>query len=132
APIETQSLLIEAFATIYKDNKIVDDLKTWLLKNKQTNSWSTTKATADACYALLLQGTDWLSNAPVVHISLGDKNVSSTEQAEAGTGYFKKTFDGQFVTPSMGNISVTVNLPVNTQANKSTNPTYSKTTASAT
>jgi hypothetical protein len=131
APIETQSLLIEAFATIYKDNKIVDDLKTWLLKNKQTNSWSTTKATADACYALLLQGTDWLSNAPVVHISLGDKNVSSTEQAEAGTGYFKKTFDGQFVTPSMGNISVTVNLPVNTQANKSTNPTYSKTTAGA-
>ncbi len=36
-------------------------LKTWLLKNKQTNNWKTTKATAEACYALLLQGTDWLS-----------------------------------------------------------------------
>src|ERR1700730_7378134 len=99
APIETQSLLIEAFATINKDQKTVDALKTWLLKNKQTNNWHTSKATAEACYALLLQGTDWLSNAPVVHIKLGDKIVASTEQAEAGTGYFKKTFDGPFVNP---------------------------------
>ena len=61
APIETQALLIEAFSEIAKDNKTVDDLKTWLLKNKQTNNWKTTKATAEACYALLLQGTDWLN-----------------------------------------------------------------------
>ena len=58
APIETQALLIEAFSEISKDTKTVDDLKTWLLKNKQTNNWKTTKATAEACYALLLQGTD--------------------------------------------------------------------------
>ena len=120
APIETQSLLIEAFATIYKDNKIVDDLKTWLLKNKQTNNWNTTKATADACYALLLQGTDWLANAPVVQIKLGDKTISSTEQAEAGTGYFKKTYDGPFVNPSMGNISVSVNQPQSNTTNVTT------------
>jgi TonB-dependent SusC/RagA subfamily outer membrane receptor len=120
APIETQALLIEAFATIYKDNKIVDDLKTWLLKNKQTNNWSTTKATAEACYALLLQGTDWLANAPVVQIKLGDKTVSSTEQAEAGTGYFKKTYDAPFVNPSMGNISVSVNQPQNNSSRTST------------
>jgi len=91
-----------------------------LLKNKQTNNWSNSKATAEACYALLIQGTDWLSNTPVVHIKLGDQTVSSTEQAEAGTGYFKKTFDGQFVTPSMGNISVSVNFPANKPANNST------------
>ena len=58
APIETQALLIEAFSEISKDTKTVDDLKTWLLKNKQTNNWRTTKATAEACYALLLQGTN--------------------------------------------------------------------------
>ena len=42
-------------------SKAVNDMKTWLLKQKQTQNWRTTKATADACYALLLQGTDWLS-----------------------------------------------------------------------
>jgi TonB-dependent SusC/RagA subfamily outer membrane receptor len=127
APIETQSLLIEAFATIYKDNKITDDLKTWLLKNKQTNNWRTSKATADACYALLIQGTDWLRNTPVVQIKLGDKTVSSTEQAEAGTGYFKKTFDGESVNSSMGNISVSVHQPTN----NSTNPASAGATAGA-
>ena len=54
APIETQSLLIECFNEVDKDAATVDKMKLWLLKNKQTNSWETTKATADACYALLL------------------------------------------------------------------------------
>ena len=72
APIETQSLLIEAFQEISKDTKTVDDLKTWLLKNKQTNNWKTTKATAEACYALLLQGSRLLSNEPTVEIKLGN------------------------------------------------------------
>jgi TonB-dependent SusC/RagA subfamily outer membrane receptor len=109
APVETQSLLIEAFSEISKDNKTVDDLKTWLLKQKQVQDWKTTRATAEACYALLLQGSDWLNNTPTVEIRLGDKSISSaTEQQEAGTGYFKKTIEGPFVNPSMGDISVRV------------------------
>jgi len=108
-PIETHSLLIEAFQEAGMDNKTVDDLKTWLLKNKQTNNWKTTKATAEACYALLLQGTNWLSNDPVVTISLGNTVVKSDENnQEAGTGYFKKTIDGSKINPQMGNINVSV------------------------
>ncbi|MDH7462274.1 alpha-2-macroglobulin family protein [Chitinophagaceae bacterium 26-R-25] len=109
APIETQSLMIEAFTEISNNTKTVNDLKTWLLKNKQTNNWKTTKATADACYALLLQGSDWLSETPAVTIKLGDKTISSTDsKTEAGTGYFKTTIDGPFVKPEMGNITVNV------------------------
>jgi hypothetical protein len=112
APIETQSLLIEAFSDISKDTRTVDDLRTWLLKNKQTTNWRTTKATADACYALLLQGTEWLSQEPEVHVKLGTTTISSTgEKSEAGTGYFKKSIEGAFVKPEMGNISVTVQSP---------------------
>ena len=108
-PIETHSLLIETFQEIGKDTKIVDDLKTWLLKNKQTNNWKTTKATAEACYALLLQGSEWLSYEPMVTIKIGNTTLSPTPGgAEAGTGYFKKTIDGQKVTGEMGNISITV------------------------
>lgn len=109
APIETQSLMIEAFTEISNNTKTVNDLKTWLLKNKQTNNWKTTKATADACYALLLQGSDWLSETPAVTIRLGDKTISSADnKSEAGTGYFKTTIDGAFVKPEMGNITVNV------------------------
>lgn len=112
APIETHALLIEAFQEAGKDTKTVDDLRTWLLKNKQTNNWKTTKATAEACYALLLQGTEWLSNEPTVEIKLGTTIISSTEnKTEAGTGYFKKAIEGKKVNPQMGNISVTVSSP---------------------
>jgi uncharacterized protein YfaS (alpha-2-macroglobulin family) len=121
APIESQAMMIEAFSEVDKDNKVVDDLKTWLLKNKQTNNWKTTKATAEACYALLLQGTDWLSEEKNVTIKLGSTIINSKdEKQEAGTGYFKTKIDGDKVKPEMGNISVTVS-PINQLTDKPIN-----------
>jgi uncharacterized protein YfaS (alpha-2-macroglobulin family) len=109
APVETQSLLIEAFSQVKKDNKTTDALKTWLLKQKQTSHWPSTKSTADACYALLMTGSDWLESEPVIEIRLGDKIVRSYETtSEAGTGYFSKNFEGPFVNPAMGDISLEV------------------------
>ncbi|WP_353185657.1 hypothetical protein, partial [Parapedobacter lycopersici] len=114
APIEAQALLIETFSEITGDTKTVDDLKVWLLKQKQTQHWNTTKATADAIYALLLKGSDWLVAEPAVTIRVGPETVRSSElSTEAGTGYFKKRFDGSAVTPAMGNISVNVEKAAN-------------------
>lgn len=109
APIETQSILVEAFQEIGGNATEVDELKIWLLKNKQTQQWATTKATADACYALMLQGTEWLQQEPTVRIQLGDEKINSAnEKKEAGTGYFKHHFEDHEVKASMGNISVSV------------------------
>lgn len=109
SPIETQSLLIEAFNEIKKDDKITASLKTWLLKQKQTQNWSTTKATADACYAMLSQGTNLLAENNSVTIELGDKIIDSKKEAtEAGTGYFKKIIPGDSVSPVFGNVSVSL------------------------
>ncbi|HMI60292.1 MAG TPA: alpha-2-macroglobulin family protein, partial [Puia sp.] len=83
APVEIQSLLIEAFREISGDLAVDRDLKTWLLKQKQTHSWRTTKATADACYALLLGGQDWMSAERAVEIKLGEKAI---EWGGAATG----------------------------------------------
>jgi deoxyadenosine/deoxycytidine kinase len=115
APIETQSLLIEAFREISGDAATDRELKTWLLRQKQTHSWKTTVATADACYALLMGADNWLGAERAIVIKLGDKTINWTGgggpaagQAEAGTGYYKKIFDAPFVNPSMGNITVTM------------------------
>jgi hypothetical protein len=113
APVETQSLLIEAFSEISRDNRTIDALKTWLLKNKQTNHWETTKATADACYAFLLHGTDWLASEPAVEIKLGNTLLRQDAGAEAGTGYFKKTIEAKNVRPEMGQITVHAARPGN-------------------
>ncbi|MFT3680390.1 MAG: alpha-2-macroglobulin family protein [Ferruginibacter sp.] len=109
APIESQALMVEAFTDIDKNKSVIDDLKTWLLKQKQTQNWKTTKATAEACYALLLNGGNWLSEEKEVVINLGNTTIKTTKDAaEAGTGYFKKEITGKEVKPEMGNITVSV------------------------
>lgn len=109
APIETQALLIEAFDEITNNQTLVNELKIWLLKQKQTTDWKTTKATAEACYVLLRKSSDLLTESNDVEITIG-KNVlnSSTigTPVEAGTGYFSKSWSGKEITPEMGKISI--------------------------
>lgn len=108
APIERQALLIEAFNTITKDQKSVEQMQLWLLKQKQTQNWPTTKSTTEAVYALLLNNTQ-LENTNGVKLTMG--NWSYTEgdksmQAEAGTGYIKKAWKGSEVTEDMATIKI--------------------------
>ncbi|MFA5012717.1 MAG: alpha-2-macroglobulin family protein [Ignavibacteria bacterium] len=107
APIETQALLIEVFDEVGKDEKSVDDMKVWLLKNKQTNDWKTTKATVEAVYALLLRGDDWLAGDMLVDVRVGSIDVTKGVSAEAGTGYFKESWKWGDVKSDMGNVTVT-------------------------
>lgn len=109
APIESQALMIEAFTDINKEIPVINDLKTWLLKQKQTQNWRTTKATAEACYALLLGGSNWLAEEKDVTITLGNTIIKSTDATtEAGTGYFKKRLPAETIKPEMGNIKVLI------------------------
>lgn len=106
APIETQSVLIEAFDEVKQDSKSVEEMQIWLLKQKQTQDWKTTTATADACYALLLKGTDFLSETKIVDITIGKEKIVP-EKTEAGTGYFSKVWNGKEITENMKTIKVT-------------------------
>lgn len=110
APIESQALLIEAFDEVANDKKSVEDMKVWLLKSKQTQNWETTKATTEACYALLLRGTDWLANDDLVEITVGDMKIDPKKmpdvKVEAGTGYFKTSWSGGDIKPEMGKVTV--------------------------
>lgn len=115
-PIETHALLITAFNEIQGNDVVVDQLKLWLLKQKQTQHWPTTTATADAVYALLQTGSDWLQNEPAVAIELGDWKINSgTTSKEAGTGYFSQQLSGNKIKAEMANVNVNVsNMASNT------------------
>ncbi len=104
APIETQAMMIEAFDEVVGDKQAVEDCKVWLLKQKQTQDWKTTKATADAVYALLLRGTDLLASDAVVSVSLGGETIEP-EKTEAGTGFYEERFSGKEIKPNFGKIS---------------------------
>jgi uncharacterized protein YfaS (alpha-2-macroglobulin family) len=111
APIETHALLIEVFSEIENDTETIDNLKIWLLKNKQTNRWKTTKATTEAVYALLLQGSDWLSVTDMVDVVLGGQKIEPSKledvKVEAGTGYYKTSWNASEIKPEMGEVTLT-------------------------
>ena len=107
APIETQAVMIEVFDEIMNDQKSVEECKVWLLKQKQTQDWKTTKATADAVYALVLRGSDLLASDELVKVSLADMAPIQPENVEAGTGYYEKRFVGPEIKPDFGKVTVT-------------------------
>jgi uncharacterized protein YfaS (alpha-2-macroglobulin family) len=105
APIETQAMMIEAFAEVSGDVQAVEDCKVWLLKQKQTQDWKTTKATADAVYGLLLRGTNMLASDALVEVSLAGEWIKP-EKVEAGTGFYEQRFARGEIVPEMGRIVV--------------------------
>ncbi len=125
APIETQSLLVEAFSEVgvgsydvtlssvkaqKETTTIVDNLKIWLLKNKQTNKWETTKATTEAVYALLLQGSSWLEVTEMVDVKVGNETINPSTldnvKIEAGTGYYKTSWTGKEISAEQANVTI--------------------------
>lgn len=111
APIETQALMIEVYDEVANDQQAVEDMKAWLLKQKQTQDWRTTKATVEACYALLRRGSDALASSKLVEIKVGSEVVDPTRRSdtkvEAGTGYFKTAWQAGEIKPEMGNVTIT-------------------------
>lgn len=110
SPIETQALLIEAFNEIENDKKSIEAMKVWLIKNKQSQNWPTTKSTSEAIYALLLQGGDWTSMKENTKIKIGDEKLLTKKlaekQEETAMGYFKLNWKKEEINSKMATISI--------------------------
>ncbi|WP_298950348.1 MG2 domain-containing protein [uncultured Nonlabens sp.] len=108
--VETQALAIEAFSEIQNDTKTVEELQVWLLKKKRTTQWKSTKATAVATYALLLQNGKWTDVEVNNKITWAGKPLPedklSKTNVEAGTGYFKITLDKEEITKKHARVEV--------------------------
>ncbi|MBL8889899.1 MAG: hypothetical protein JNL67_07955 [Planctomycetaceae bacterium] len=106
AKIETQAMMIEVFDEVAADAERVEELKVWLLKQKQTQNWDSTKGTTDAIYALLLRGTSGLASTQLVEVQLGTTKIEP-QQTEAGTGFYQERLVRGEIDPSLGQITVT-------------------------
>ena len=113
-PIETHVLLLEAFAEVANDMVVVDEMKIWLLKNKQTNHWKTTKATASAIYGLLGYGQNWLGETKDVKITFpkAPKKAyqasiqKAQEEQTPGVGYYKVDFAPEKISKDYATVKV--------------------------
>ena len=120
---ERQSLLIEAFLTISKDENSADQMKQWLLKQKQTQNWGSTRSTAEACYALLIDpnksGKSLIMEPSAITVTMGSEQFKFGESPaalvyrggtpEPGTGYVKTSWKNEEITPDKA--TVVINQP---------------------
>ncbi|MDR2824155.1 MAG: hypothetical protein LBB41_03025, partial [Prevotellaceae bacterium] len=141
SPVEAQTKAIEAFAEVYADgaplpNSVksnganeIEEMKIWLLKNRQTNAWNSTKATTDAVYALMNFGKDWTNAEEGVKVWVGstvivgnnskssDKTKSTIthsvrdDYTENAAGYIKQSWNAAEIIPKMGTTKVEKTSP---------------------
>lgn len=87
--------VMEALELTGGNVETVEEMKLWLLKQKQTQQWNSPVATADAVYALLMKGTNLLDNQGDVRIVIGGEvmeTAASGKTAVPGLGYIKRSF----------------------------------------
>jgi hypothetical protein len=105
APIETQSIMIEAFDEVAGDAAAVEAMKAWLLSQKRTSRWPGNRATADAVAALLGRGDDLLASQEAVTVTVGGEAVKPGA-IEAGTGFFEERFVRREITPRLADVVI--------------------------
>ena len=103
--IATHANIMAAFAEIDQDQEMIDQLRVWLLTQKQTNSWENSASTADAIYALLMRGSDWFDEGKEVTLRFGNTPIS-TEGGVAGTGFIQRRWNANEVTTDMRQLTV--------------------------
>jgi uncharacterized protein YfaS (alpha-2-macroglobulin family) len=89
-----------------EDKTNINELRKFLLKSKQTQNWKTSRATADAVYAMLLNNQNELTNEPQIELQLGNEKLTKDVKAEAGTGYFKKTWNTTEIKSELGKLKI--------------------------
>jgi uncharacterized protein YfaS (alpha-2-macroglobulin family) len=104
-PIETQAMMVEVMQEVANDRSTADELRIWLLKNKQTTNWKTSKETAEAVYAFLIGNEKWISPTKTIAVNIGKKPLKP-QQIEDATGYFKEVWQGTQVEKQLGDIGV--------------------------
>lgn len=103
--VSIHTFIMEAFKSAGATAIEMDNMKRWLLKQKQTQLWESTHATLDAIYALLSTGNDWFATDGETTITMGGKIVEP-ETKDLGTGYFKESWSKSEIKPEMGNVEI--------------------------
>jgi len=109
-PIERHALLLETMAELGEDTATIDKLKLWLLRNKHTNNWKTTKATSAAVYALLIEGeqqgmSSWIVEDDATEFSLANQPLVFDNE-ETATAYVKKSWPKSEISSTLAELKV--------------------------
>ncbi|MCS4300839.1 alpha-2-macroglobulin [Chryseobacterium sp. BIGb0232] len=97
---------LEAFNTLKaNDTNFIEDMKIWLVTQKEVNSWGSSRGTAEVIFTILNSGKSWTgAESDKATIVWGGKEIVPQTQA---TGYVKSTVKTEAVDKNLGTVTVT-------------------------
>lgn len=106
--ILTHTAIMNAFAEIAPDTGELNEMKQWLLLQKQTQDWGSVPSTEDAIYAILSTGSDWLAAGEGTTIVWGDRTLKSS-QGQPLSGYIESIRQGTEISPADATVKIKKN-----------------------
>lgn len=92
--IETHVAILEAIFEIENNSPFIAEMQKWLLNEKRTNNWGNSSATADACYAFLLDNTQVWIQENKSEVWLNGNALAPDKIMEDGSGTLIYTWKG--------------------------------------
>lgn len=104
--VVNQAGALEAFNTLKpNDQKFIEDMKIWLITQKEVNSWGASRGTSEVIFTILNSGKSWTGpESDKATIIWGGKELNPQTQA---TGYVKSTVKTDVVDKNLGTVTVT-------------------------
>ena len=97
---------LEAFNKLRpNDQKFIEDMKIWLITQKEVNSWGSSRGTSEVIFTILNSGKSWTSaESDKATIIWGGKELKPETQA---TGYVKSAVKTDVLDKSLATVTVT-------------------------
>jgi uncharacterized protein YfaS (alpha-2-macroglobulin family) len=97
---------LEAFNKLKpNDQKFIEDMKIWLITQKEVNSWGSSRGTSEVIFTILNSGKSWTSaESDKATIIWGGKELQPQTQA---TGYVKSTVKTDVLDKKLATVTVT-------------------------
>ena len=93
AKISAASIALDAFHAIEPNCKEIDQIRQWLILQREAKDWGTSVTTADVVASILTSGTNWIAPSNSTYAITVGKGEVKPDHTEAGTGYFRRNIN---------------------------------------
>lgn len=100
---------LEAFETLVpNDTAFIEELKIWLVTQKEVSAWETSRSTAEVIYTILNSGRSWTTaESEKVAITWGGKPLQERDGVQRATGYLKSSVQSDKVDADLASVTIT-------------------------
>lgn len=104
--VVNQAGALEAFSKLKPDDgKFIEEMKIWLITQKEVNSWGSSRGTAEVIFTILNSGKSWTgTESDKAVIIWGGKELKPETRA---TGYVKSTVRSDVLNRNLASVTVT-------------------------